>query len=187
MADDAYRIGFPNLAELIAAFDRAPQVVAEEMGSFFARVLPHLEAEVIDRTPAAEGNLRNSILSRREISPTTMLGVVGTAIGYAPAVEHGTKPHPVSEAGILAIAEWAKRKLPLGQAVSAKTGRPLKIKGLDELALSAAHAIAWKIRHHGTPGAGMFGKAWAANRPRVLGEYQTAWRRIVQRIGAMSE
>lgn len=186
MADDdgAYRIGFPNLAELIAAFDRAPQVVAEEMGSFFARVLPHLEAEVIDRTPAAEGNLRNSILSRREISPTTMLGVVGTAIGYAPAVEHGTKPHPVSEAGILRLAEWAKRKLPLGQAVSVKTGRPLKVKGFDEAALSAAHAIAWKIRRRGTLGAFMFRDAFSANRGRVEGEYMTAWRRIIDRIGA---
>ncbi len=187
MADDTYLIGFPNRGELTAALERAPAVVAEEMELFFARVLPHLQAEVVDRTPTAEGHLRNSIISRSEISPSAILGVVGTALGYAPAVEHGAKPHPVSEAGILAIAEWAKRKLPLGQAVSAKTGRPLKIKGLDELALSAAHAIAWKIRHHGTPGAGMFGKAWAANRPRVLGEYQAAWRRIVQRIGAMSE
>ena len=184
MADDAIQIGFPNIAELTAAFDRAPGVVDEEMGVFFARILPHLEAEVIDRTPAAEGSLRSSIVSRREISPGSILGVVGTALGYAPAVEHGTKPHPVSEEGILRLAEWAKRKLPLGQAVSVKTGRPLKVKGLDELALSAAHAIAGKIRHHGTKGAGMFAAAFAANRDRILGEYETAWRRIIQRIEA---
>lgn len=184
MADDgAYRIGFPNLAALTAAFDRAPQVVAEEMGGFFARVLPHIEAEVIDRTPAAEGHLRNSIVSRYEISPSGILGVVGTALGYAPAVEDGTKPHPVSDAGILRLAEWAKRKLPLGQAVSIKTGRPLKVKGLDELALSAAHAIAWKIRRRGTAGAFMFKRAFEANRGQVLREYEVSWRRILDRIG----
>lgn len=185
MADDgAYRIGFPNLAELIAAFDRAPQVVAEEMGSFFYNVLPLLESDVVKRTPAAEGNLRRNIVSRHEISPTRILGVVGTTIGYATAVERGTKPHPVSEEGILRLAQWAKRKLPLGQAVSVKTGRPLKVKGLDELALSAAHAIAWKIWHRGTPGAFMFRDAFSANRRRVEGEYMTAWRRIIDRIGA---
>lgn len=183
MADDTYRIGFGNLAQLEQAFERAPAVIAEEMNLFFARVLPHLQAEVVDRTPTAEGHLRNSVITRSEVGPTSILGLVGTAIGYAPAVEKGARPHPVSEAGILALAEWAKRKLPLGQAVSTKTGRPLKVKGLDELAMSAAHAIAWKIRHHGTPGAGMFAKAFAANRGRVLGEYENSWRRILARIG----
>lgn len=183
MANDAYRIGFPNLDQLTAAFARAPEMVTQEMRTFFARVLPHLEAEIIDRTPAAEGNLRNSIVSRSEVSPSRILGVVGSPLGYAPAVEYGTKPHPVSKDGILALAQWAKRKLPLGQAVSIKTGRPLKVKGLDELALSAAHAIAWKIKHHGTPGAGMFAGAFAANSGRVVSEYERAWHRILRRLG----
>lgn len=180
---DGYTMTFPRLAEVTEAMARAPQIAQEELERFFAWALPLLEGEVADRTPTAEGMLRRSIIGRTEATPGGMLGVVGTPLDYAPAVELGTKPHPVSAAGILAIAEWAKRKLPLGQAVSLKTGRPLKNKGIDEAALSAAHAIAWKIRRKGTQGAFMFRDAFLANQARVAAEFERAAERMVQRIG----
>lgn len=180
---DTYQLTFSGLDTVAAAAAHSPEIVGEEMNRFFAWALPLLEGEIADRTPKAEGVLRRSIIGRQEVTPSGMLGIVGTPLDYAPAVELGTKPHPVSAAGILALAEWAKRKLPLGQAVSLKTGRPLKSKGIDEAALSAAHAIAWKIRHKGTQGAFMFRDAFLVNQARVAAEFLQTTKRIVARLG----
>lgn len=185
MADD-YRFEFRRLDVVAAALAKAPEMVGEELNRFFAWVLPHLTSEVADRTPTSEGHLRRSIIGRTEVTASGMLGIVGTPLDYAPAVELGARPHPVSESGILALAEWAKRKLPLGQAVSLKTGRPLKSKGVEEAALSAAHAIAWKIRHHGTKGAFMFRDAFIGNRAQVLYQFDRTVDRIVKRLGSIA-
>lgn len=185
-AADGYQFKFARLDVVAAALAQSPELVREELNRFFAWVLPHLTSEIADRTPTAEGHLRRSIIGRTEVTATGMLGVVGTPLDYAPAVELGTKPHPVSETGILALAEWAMRKLPLGQAVSLKTGRPLKSKGVEQEALSVAHAIAWKIRHHGTQGAFMFREAFTANRARVLYEFEQTVDRIVKRLGSIA-
>lgn len=53
---------------------------------------------------------------------------------HAPIIEDGARPHPVSEAGVQAIAAWARRKLGIKD---------------EAQALGIARAIAWKIRHHG--------------------------------------
>ncbi|MDR1995144.1 hypothetical protein [Azonexus sp.] len=181
---DGYQISFPELDTVASAFTRAPEVVGEEMNRFFDWALHLLKSEVVDRTPAAAGTLRDSIFGRTEATPSGILGIIGTTLDYAPAVELGTRPHPVSKDGILALAEWAKRKLPLGRDVSMKTGRPLKSKGIDETALSAAHAIAWKIKHHGTQGAFMFRDAFQANQGRVAAEFRRMAERIVARLGS---
>ncbi|RIX47485.1 MAG: hypothetical protein D3M94_07370 [Rhodocyclales bacterium GT-UBC] len=184
MAEQDYTFAFRRLDVISAALAKAPEMVNEELSRFFAWVLPHLTSEVVDRMPTAEGHLRRSVIGRTEVSPTGMLGIIGTPLDYALPVELGTKPHAVSESGILALAEWAKRKLPLGQAVSLKTGRPLKTPGIDEAALSAAHAIAWKIRHRGTQGAFMFRDAFIANRAMVLQQFDQTVDRIVKRLGS---
>lgn len=183
---DRYGYSLPRLDVVTRALATAPTVVMEELERFFATVLPQLTSEVADRTPASQGHLRASIIGSANVNESGFLGVVSTSLNYAIPVELGSKPHPVSEEGILAIAEWAKRKLPLGQAVSLKTGRPLKTKGLDEAALSAAHAIAWKIRHHGTKGAFMFRDAFVANKAWVIGQFDDTVNRIVKRIGGAS-
>lgn len=183
---DYYHVELVGLDRLAASIGRGPEVVQEEMVRFFAWALPHLTSEVQDRTPATEGHLRNSIIGRSEVSPARILGVVGTSLDYAPAVELGTRPHPVSMAGMYALAEWAIKNLPLGQAVSIKTGRPLKVKGLDELALDAAHAIAWKIRHYGTEGRFMFRDAFEANVATIKEKWIATVERIAARLGGAS-
>lgn len=181
---DSYRFDLSRLDVVTAALAQAPEIVGDELNGFFAWALQHLTSEIVDRTPTSgHGALRSSIIGRTEVTPNGMLGVIGTSLDYAPAVELGTRPHPVSEAGILAIAEWAKRVLPLGQRFSAKTRRPLKTKGVEEAALSAAHAIAWKIHHHGTQGAFMFRDAFTANRATVIAKFEATVDRIVARIG----
>lgn len=183
MSDD-YRFSLRRLDEVAAALARSPEIVRDELNRFFAWVLPQLTSEVQDRTPTGEGHLRQSIIGRQEVTASGMLGVIGTPLEYAVPVELGSKPHPVSEAGILAIAEWAMHKLPLGQAVSLKTGRPLKSKSAEAQALSVAHAIAWKIRHHGSKGAFMFKEAFAANQAAVIARFDETVDRITQRLGS---
>lgn len=183
MATDDYAFSFRNLRTVTAALDSSPAIAVDEIDRFLNTVLPGLQAEIVDRTPESQGHLRSSIIHRHNVSETGWLGVVGTPLNYALPVELGSKPHPVSEEGILALAEWAKRKLPLGQTVSIKTGRALKNKSLEEAALSAAHAIAWKIRAKGTQGAFMFRDAFEKNRNWVLQMFDQAVTRIARRIG----
>lgn len=183
---DHYALSLPRLGEVTRALALAPQVVMDELDRFFAIVLPHMTSEIVDRTPASQGHLRSSIIGNATVNESGFLGVVGTSLNYATPVELGSRPHPVSEEGILQLAEWAKRTLPLGQAVSLKTGRPLKTKGIEEAALSAAHAIAWKIRTKGSKGAFMFRDAFIANRGQVIYQFEQAVDRIVKRIGGMA-
>lgn len=183
---DHYAFALPRLGEVTRALSLAPQVVMDELDRFFAIVLPHMTSEIVDRTPASQGHLRQSIIGNAAVNESGFLGVIGTPLNYAPPVELGSRPHPVSEEGILQIAEWAKRTLPLGQAVSLKTGRPLKTKGIDEAALSAAHAIAWKIRLKGSKGAFMFRDAFIKNRGLVIYQFEQTVDRIVKRIGGMA-
>lgn len=94
---------------------------------------------------------------------------------HAGIVELGARPHPVSEEGIQAIAEWVKKKGLLGEAPR-RTGYARKsgLKGSGPLtpmaaaryheaadayeqeARSIAEAIAWKIRRHGQKGRYVF-------------------------------
>ena len=180
MADNTYQYRLVGLDVLERLAQRAPDVFDAEMGKFFEWALSLLKSEVVERTPNADGALRESVFARVDVSATGMLGVIGTTLNYAPAVEFGTKPHPVSEAGILAIADWARRKLPLGQA----PGKRAAPGSLDAEALRVAHAIAWKIRAKGSQGAFMFRDAFAANSARVLSRWSAMVQRAVQHLGS---
>lgn len=177
------RLELKGLDRINEALLQAPAMVREETGRFFAWALPHLTAEVQDRTPTGEGHLRRSIIGQTEVSAAGMLGVVGTPLDYAAPVELGSKPHPVSDAGIMAIAAWVMHKIPLGQSVSLKTGRPLKNRGAEEAALGIAHAIAWKIRRFGSEGHFMFAKALEANESALMRRWEETVERIASRLG----
>ena len=182
-ADSTSYVRLDGLDKIEAAMKVAPDIAREELQGFFSWAVPHLTAEVQDRTPTGDGHLRNSIIGRTQPSASGMLGVIGTPLHYAVPVELGTKPHPVSKAGILAIAAWAANKLPLGQAVSIKTGRPLKSVGVEEAALAAAHRIAWKIKHHGSKGRFMFRDAFAANEGQLRYRWRQTAERLIRRLG----
>jgi len=180
---DTYSFSLPQTPALVRAMHQAPALFMEEIDRFLARVLPQMTAEVVDRTPASQGHLRSSIIGSKQVSEHGWLGVVSTSLGYALPVELGTRPHPVSEEGILALAEWAKRTLPLGQ-VMLKSGKPAKAKSIEDAALAAAHAIAWKIRARGTQGAFMFRTAFEKNREWVMAQFGQTVTRIAQRLGS---
>lgn len=153
--------------QLERAFSQAPQVVGEELGIFMHGLVAHLEAEVKDRTPAAHGLLRASIVGRANsvggAMNTHVLGIVGSANAYVVPVELGTKPHMPP---VLAIEDWVKVKLGL-------TGKEAR---------SAAWGIARKIAKKGTKGAFMFRDAFEENAAEVQHQFDQTISRILARI-----
>ena len=145
---------------------RAPEVVREELRGFVETTLAHLQGEVQERTPTTQGTLRKSITSQvTELQGLGVEGRVGSPLGYATAVELGTKPHmpPVAP-----LELWAQAKL----GVRGKEAR------------QAAWAIARKIARVGTEGAFMFRDTFEANQDAIQTGLSRAVERIAQRIGA---
>ena len=181
--DVTLRIDLPGMDRLNRALLQAPKMVQKEKRDYIDWAVTHLTAEVQERTPTGDGHLRRSIKGTLAVSPVGVIGIVGSPLPYVVPVELGTKPHPVSEEGILAIAAWVMHKIPLGQSVSLKTGRPLKNRGAEEAALGIAHAIAWKIRRVGSKGHFMFKKAFDANQGTLTRRWNATVARIVKRLG----
>lgn len=116
---------------------------------------------LVRATPVDLGQMKNAW---REKDTGDGVDVVNDA-PHAGIVERGARPHAVSEEGIQALAEWARRNLHIeerrqvrqqaralraggdraGAAVWSKAGNDF----LDQEALKVAHAIAWKLRHQG--------------------------------------
>jgi hypothetical protein len=159
-----------SLVDLSDAWQRSPEIVIEELtaATFEAQML--LERETKELTPVgvgAAGGLRGNIQSDvPQVLGETVIGMVGTNLNYAEAVELGTKPHPVSAAGVASIEDWVRYKL----GISA------------EEAVRVAEAVAWKIRMFGTPGYGMFHRALAYNEAQLAGIFEAAGQRIGERL-----
>lgn len=159
-----------TLNMLIDAWKRAPEMVAEELtaATYDAEML--LELETKELTPVgvgSAGGLRGNIHSEvPQVMGDTVLGVMGSSLAHTEAVELGTKPHPVSAAGVASIEDWVRHKLGI----------------TDKEAERVANAVAWKIRMRGTPAVGMFHRALAHNKAQVAGMYEAAAGRIVKRL-----
>lgn len=150
--------GFDELADL---FQQAPVLVQQEMTKAAWASSLRVEREVRDRTPkGANGFLGMSIAALEPVViPNGVLGIVGTSLGYAPAVEMGAKPHmpPVQP-----LVEWAEVVL-----------------GLDgKEAQQVAWAIALKIARKGTEGAFMFREGFAVSEAYIKRKFSEALRNI---------
>ncbi len=66
---------------------------------------------------------------------------------YAPVIEYGCAPHPVSEEGVRAIERWAQRKVRVEYRTKQGNTRKRKLK--EDEAREMAEAVAWKIRMRG--------------------------------------
>ena len=98
------RIELVGAKEMHRAFQRSPQTVVQELDRATVESLALLEREIKELTPiGASGGgsgLRNSISARpTQKLASRVVGVVGTNVTYAEAVELGTAPHemPVKE------------------------------------------------------------------------------------------
>lgn len=158
------------LVRLSEAWKRAPEIVIEELtaATYEAEMLLERETkEFLHEHKGATGELQRSIHSLApQVLSNTVIGVVGSNVSYAEAVELGTRPHPVSAAGVLAIEDWVRHKL----------GIPA------EEAERVANAVAWKIRMKGTPKKLMFTKTLEAQQAQLGRIFGTAAGRIGQRL-----
>ncbi len=163
-----------SLAAVNEAWKQAPQMVIEELTAATYQAEMLLEREVKELTPVGvggAGGLRGNIHSSApEVLSDTVIGMVGSSLSYAEPVELGTKPHPVSEAGVMAIEDWVRHKLGIG----------------DKEARSVAYLVARKIRREGTPAYGMFHRALAYNRDQLRAIYEAAALRIIQRLAGVA-
>jgi len=102
------------------------------------------------------------------VSETGVIGVVGSPMNYAIAVELGTKPHfpPIEP-----LIDWVKAKLGITS---------------EKAARGAAFAIAKKISMFGTVGQFPFQLASLATEENVHAIYDQAIDRIVGKLGAAS-
>lgn len=153
---------------ILAHWDKAPDVMREEMtrATWEAELL--LEREVKDGTPVGvggAGGLRGSIAAGQpQVLANRVLGAVGTSIGHALPVEIGTKPHfpPIAP-----LRDWVEHKLDVPEADS----------------YGVALKIARKIAARGTLAVGMFHRAFASTRGQVNAMYTNARHRIYQQLG----
>ncbi|MFZ5530297.1 MAG: HK97 gp10 family phage protein [Pseudomonadota bacterium] len=151
--------------ELEAAWQRAPEMVAQELARTTMEAELLLQREVQELTPTGTlGALRASISAHvPEVMADNVIGVVGTSLSYAVPVEIGTKPH---WAPIQPLLDWVQAKFGLhGPAAE-----------------SAARRVQFGIAHHGTPAVGMFHRTFNKHRAQVALMYEAARGRIVSRL-----
>jgi len=153
-------------AILARAWDAAPAIVETELRAAMTEATAYLQRETQERTPVAFGTLRASIAAREpQVLADQVLGVVGTPLAYAEAVELGTRPHfpPIQP-----LQDWVQAKLGIAD---------------EDESRQVAFAVARKIARSGTKGAFMFTEAFKAGEPQVQRIFARCRERIVARLG----
>ncbi len=157
-----------SLAILEQAFEHFPQMARDQAKAFLRASTVYLQGEVVERTPAAQGILRQSIGATVESDGVGVLGVVGTSLAYAVPVELGTRPHMPP---IAPLEQWVAKKL----GISGKAGT------------AVARRIQWKIARYGTPAAGMFHRGFSAGRANVERLFATYMTRLRDQVVAAAK
>lgn len=174
------------LVTVADAFLRAPTMVRAELRGFLVRVVAHLQAEVVERTPKAQGHLQRSIIGDVvELPGLGMEGVVSSALNYAAPVELGTKPH---WAPIEPLRDWVKAKANLeGTYFDGVTGKRPRNDAQRDAREQAVERIARRVQiaiaRRGTLAVGMFHQAEAANAALIRAQFNETARRIADRLG----
>jgi len=160
--------GFEGLAHV---FERAPNLAFERLGAALYEAELLIEALAKEKTPVFTGLLRDSIAAKKPVVENMgLIGVVGSPIKYAIAVELGSAPHMPP---LAPLQEWAFRKLKGNQKLSKKKVRQLS-GDVKELAMK----IAWKIKARGTKGHFMMTNAFKAATGQVNGILNKALRQL---------
>ena len=167
---NAIAIDIKGLAELQAAWKKAPQICREELERAMYEADALIEREVKELTPSGAsgggaGGLKGSITSEIQVSENNVIGIVGTSMNYAVPVELGTVPHfpPIEP-----LIDWVRVKL----GVSEHDAR------------GVAFLVARKISRTGTKAVHMFGRGFDAVEAQVGRIFEAALDRIVARLAS---
>jgi hypothetical protein len=142
------------------------RVCQEELVAATEYAVNTLQGAIVPRTPVNMGALRAAWQSKVEPfgSSVDVLGRVFNPLGYALAVETGSRPH-FPPPGPLAL--WARRKFSLTEKEARSVGF------LVARAISRRGTKAWWMARDGLAGA----------RGQVEARYRSSVDRIVQRLG----
>ena len=147
--------GWDKLAD---AWQRAPQIVEEELTVFIEEESAHMTGEIKALTPKKSGALQDSIEPREiEVGPLGVSALIGTPLDYALPVEFGARPHDIYPKPGNKALHFMMR------------GVPIFVK---------------KVHHPGMKGFFMFTQALAANREQIQQKLNAAIERIFARLGA---
>jgi HK97 gp10 family phage protein len=168
-----------NLLEVQRELERK---IAELHGEPILRAMREatllVDRDAKKNAPVDVGRLRASITPSVKQEGTQVIGIVGSNVKYAAAVELGSKPHmpPVQ-----AIAEWVRHKK-LAGTYSIKTHKRMGSKsrqGGEDLSL--AWAIALKIKKFGTKPHPFLVPAFKQNRDAIYQIFQRAVKGITSK------
>ena len=158
------RIDFDEIRQLEASYERAPEIVREELLRAVTEADLLINREVVDRMPSASGLMRQSVTHEERVEGLAVEGFVGSALNYVQPVELGTRQHfpPIEP-----LIDWVRLRFPVRSDMEAR---------------SIAFLVARKISRVGTKGAEMFGKTLAAVEPQLEAIFGAARERIASRV-----
>lgn len=151
-----------EFAQLADFWSRAPDITRTRLLQAMTASDLSLQARLKQDLPkgaGGEAGLQGSVQTEEHALADNVIGLVYSPLPQAVFVEYGTKPHPVSAEGVQSLADW----------VQAKFGEPDE----DE-AISIANAIAWNIRHHGTPANPVWQRTIEALKPDIRARFHQA-------------
>ncbi len=146
--------------DLGAAVDREISAELVELAGIGQRLVVH------DTPRGATGHLRGSVLTELRGQPGARGAAVTTSVFYAPIVERGRRPG--KQPPLAPLIYWVTRKLGITD---------------ERQARGIAFVIARKIARVGSPGAGMFFKAWQRLLPIAEQRWQALGERLRRRLG----
>ena len=148
-----------GLDAFVRKFNRAPQIISEEMGKAGTRAGLLVEREAKRLAPVWRGQLRRSITSKTTVSPMAVTTTVGTNVTYARAVEFGRRAG-ATQPPSGPIAAW------------------LASKGID----APAYVVARAIGQRGIPARPFLRKAFDALMARIQGEFRKVPAAVIARL-----
>lgn len=162
----SYRATVQGLDELQRKFEKSPEIVSGEMRTAMQKSTITLASDIRPETPVFMGILRNSIGSDVSGTGSKIVGTVGSSLkdeAYPAVMEHGREPAPVPPGK---LERWVKIKLGV----------------TDTQVTMVARKIAHSISLHGIKGRFFMKKGFEKAQGKILGYFQEALKRIVERL-----
>lgn len=97
MADASFEFEGGGPDDLAAKLEAFGPALADELEDAAEDIALRIEADAKRKAPVESGRLRGSIASEAErVSEEVVRAVIGSNVEYAPFVEMGTDPHPIT-------------------------------------------------------------------------------------------
>ena len=155
------------------ALGRFPEIVKEELKKAMQDVVLAIEGKAKELCPVMTGKLRASIKGEVE---SWFRGFIGTNTEYAPWVEYGTDPHPITPTSGKALA------FDVVDSVQIFGKRGQRLKHAKE---SSKTIIVKSVEHPGTPAQPFLEPAFEYGK-KIAAEYMdAALERAIRRIDRM--